>query len=863
MQENDDQQGLAHFCEHMCFNGSKNFEKNELVDYLESIGTKFGVHLNAYTSFDETVYMLQAPTDDPEILDKSFLVLEDWAHNVTFDNEEIDKERGVVIEEWRLGQGAQERMRQQYFPVLFYNSRYADRLPIGKKDILETFEYQKIKDFYKDWYRPDLMAVMAVGDFDVDEIEKKIIEQFSAIPAVKNPRQKEDNSVPPHKDTKVVVAKDKEAPVTFVQMLYKKPFQPIKTEGDYLKSMQKQLYQQMLSARLMELTQQADPPFAQAFVFEGNFVRGSSFFMAGALLDPTKINEGTAAVTREAERARRFGFGESELERAKRSMMSEMESAYKDKDKTASRRLINEYVTAFLEGQAFPGMEYEYNFHKENLNKISLADVNAEAKAAITDENVVIAVMAPEAAETPSEAEILKTYQAARKEELEPYVDKVSDAPLVKSPPKPGAVTETKTVKEIGLTEWTLANGARVVLKPTDFKNDEILFYASSPGGVSRASDTKFFSASQAADVMAQSGVGSFDQTSLDKKLTGINVEVSPYVEELLEGFQGQTTPDDLETLLQLVYLYCTAPRMDKDAMSGFQSQMKTQYKTMSNSPQSAFGDTLEVTMANYHPRRPVMTEAIWDELKLMDAYMFFLDRFSDVSDFTFYFVGNIDPEKDKALIEQYLGGLPGNNRKESWKDHKIHPPKGKVEKTVYKGVEPQSMVSMNFHGEMEFSNQEIFNINATTKILNIMMRESMREDKGGVYGVRGFPRLERFPEPHYTYSVFFGCAPDNVEDLISTALKEIATLQKEGPSEKNMTKVMETLRRERETNVRENRFWMQILSAYYERGQDPIDIMKFDQYMGNVTPKKVQETAKKYFTQDNYVQVVLKPVEK
>lgn len=863
MQENDDQQGLAHFCEHMCFNGSKNFKKNELVDYLESIGTKFGAHLNAYTSFDETVYMLQVPTDDAEILEKSFLVLEDWAHNVSFDNEEIDKERGVVIEEWRLGQGAQERMREKYFPVLFYNSRYANRLPIGKKDILENFEYQKIKDFYQDWYRPDLMSVVAVGDFDLDEIEQKIKDQFSGIEPTKSPRTKEDNAVPMHKDTKVVVATDKEAPMTLLQIMYKKPYETVSTQEDYYKSLQKNLYQQMLSARLMELTQQAEPPFAQAFVFGGSFVRGSSFFMAGALLDPNKIEDGTIAVTQEAERARRHGFVESELERAKRSMMSEMETAYKDRNKTPSRNLVNEYVSAALEDEAFPGIEWEHKFYQDYLSQITVEDINAVAQKAVTEENVVIVVMAPEGADVPDEAALLKAYQGALKGDIEPYEDKVSDAPLVAKEPTPGKVIDTKKVDELGVIEWTLANGAKVVIKPTDFRNDEILFYASSPGGTSRASDSKYFSAAQSADVMAMSGVGSFDQTTLDKKLTGVNVEVYPWLDEMMEGYQGSATPDDLETMLQLVYLYSTSPRMDKDALSGFQSQMRAQFQTMNASPRKAFSDTVQVTLANYHKRRPVYTEEIWDDIKLLDAYMFYFDRFSDVSDFTFYFVGNIDLERDKPLIEKYLGGINGASRQETWKDHEINPPKGAIEKTVYKGVEPQSMVSMTFHGDMKnWSNQEIINMNAMGKVLNIMMRESMREEKGGVYGVSGYPSFKRFPEPHYTYSVFFGCAPDNVEDLINTAISEIRTLKKEGPSEKNMTKVMETLRRERETNLRENKFWMQILSTYYERGQDPTDIMKFDTYLRGVSADAIQKAANQYFDMDNYVQVVLKPVE-
>ncbi|RPI63525.1 MAG: insulinase family protein, partial [Ignavibacteriales bacterium] len=542
--ENEKQLGLAHFVEHMAFNGTKNFKKNELINYLESIGIQFGPELNAYTSFDQTVYMLTVPTDSLEILTKGFLVLEDWAHNQAFDPTEIDKERGVIIEEWRLGRGAQMRMLDKQLPILFKDSKYAERLPIGKKEIIESFNHQTLIDFYKDWYRPDLIAVAAVGDFDVKEIEGYIKKHFEKIPYPEQIKQREFYPIPNHDETYFAIASDKEAIYSIISMYYKRNPDVIKTVDDYKNLIIHELFFSMLNDRLSEITQMADPPFNFSNAVSRKFVKSADASILAAIVKEGGIYNGFEALLREAERVRQHGFTSTELERQKTNQLRMVEKRRDEKDKTESRELMQDFVSNYLFDEPLIGIDNQYSLYNLLIPQITLEDVNRISEELITPKNRVVMIAIPEkdGVAIPNETELAKIIEKVSNEKIEPYVDKVQVKPLVGVIPNPSPVVESKHIEELGITEWKLGNGVRVFIKPTDFKNDEIVFSAFSSGGSSLVSDEDFLSANNAASLVQESGIGKFSKTELDKYLTGKMVSVYPYVGFYDEGLSGSTS---------------------------------------------------------------------------------------------------------------------------------------------------------------------------------------------------------------------------------------------------------------------------------------------------------------------------------
>ena len=572
--EDDDQQGLAHFVEHMAFNGTRRFPKQALVDFMEKIGMGFGPHLNAHTSYDETVYKLRVPTDSAHLVERAFDILEDWATGITFEGEEIDKERGVVVEEWRSGRGAEARVRDRQWPLLFKNSRYADRLPIGKKAVLDTFGHETVRRFYRDWYRPELMHIVAVGDFDADWIEDLIRKRFSRIPpSGSDARKRFYASVPGHNETLFAIATDPEMPTTSVVVVYKQPVREQGTVEAYRDRLKVRLYSRMLNERLNELTKRPNPPFLGAGTGQGLWVRTKEIYFLGAGVKEDGLIPGLEALIREASRVQRHGFTATELEREKVNTLRGFERAFEERDKQRSGGLAGEYVRHFMDNESIPGIEIEFELAKTLLPGIQLGEVNRLATEWITDRDRVVLVTAPEKAgvEIPTEQQLLAAVERVRGEEIVPYVDAVADISLLSNVPAPGTIVAEKQIPETGLTEWTLSNGVRVGLKPTDFKNDQILFASYSAGGHSLVEDPDYIPASTAVAVLGEGGLGAFDQIELRKKLAGKAVSISPWIGELQEGMSGSASPKDLETMFQLVYLAFTAPRTDSSAFMGLQ----------------------------------------------------------------------------------------------------------------------------------------------------------------------------------------------------------------------------------------------------------------------------------------------------
>jgi len=860
--EDDSQQGLAHFVEHMAFNGTKNFAKHEIVDYLETIGMRFGPDINAYTSFDETVYMLQVPTDDPDILEKGFTILQEWSQNVAFEDDEIDKERGVVIEEWRLGRGARARMRDKQFPILFKDSQYAKRLPIGKKDILENAPHDELRRFYKDWYRPDLMAVVAVGDFDKTAIERLITKHFAKLTNPRHERERKMFPVPNHKQTLYTIATDAEATGTNISVYYKQDVGEEGTFGAYRRSLVENLYNGMLNNRLNELLQDPNPPFLGAFSSQGRFIRSKKFYILGAVVEDAGVQRGLEAVLVEAERVKQHGFTQTELDREKIDMMRGMEQIYKERDKSESAGFAAEYIRNFLQDESVPGIAAEFGLYQRFLPEITLAEVNHLSDRFIRDDSRVVTLSAPEkeGLKTPDKDDLRAVFKKVNQLTIAPYEDKVPDLPLVQTPPAPGRVVEERQISELDLTEWKLSNGVKVLLKPTDFKNDEVLFSAFSPGGNSLVADANYIPAISATSIIQEGGLGGFDQIALQKKLTGKLVAVSPFIDELQEGFSGSASPQDLETALQLIYLYFTAPRKDEKAFESFKSRIMGFIQNRQASPEAAFRDSIRVTMSRHHFRTRPWSEKVLQELDLEKSFRIYQDRFADASDFTFFFVGSLEPDALKPMVETYLGGLPSLNRNEKWQDVGIDPPKGIVQKEVKKGLEPKSQVSIIFTGPFEWKRKNRYDITSMARVFQIKLREVLREDLGGTYGVGVHASTSRWPDTEYSLNISFGCDPVRVDELTQTVFTQIDSLKNAGTTDKYLTKVKETQRRTRETNLKKNRFWLGTLRSATYYGSDPKDIMTYNDLVDELTLEDIQEAARKYFDENNFVKVVLFP---
>jgi zinc protease len=860
--EDDDQRGLAHFVEHMCFNGTENFAKQEIVDYLESIGMRFGADLNAYTSFDETVYMLQVPTDDEEIVEKGFQILAEWAHRVSFEAEEIDKERGVVIEEWRLGRGAQARIFDKQAPVLFQDSRYAERLIIGSEEVLASFPHDTLRRYYRDWYRPDLMAVVAVGDFDPRHIEELIRANFEAIPKPDQPRPRQEYGVPDHDGTRYALVTDPEATFTRVSVLNLLPRQELQSEADYRRSLVEGMHDAMLGQRLQERAREADPPYVAAGGGTGSLVRTKGAYTLGALVKEGGLERGLEALMTEAERARRHGFTATELERTKSAFLRSMEQAYRERDKIKSGSFANEYVTHFLTAEAAPGIEAEVELAEKYVPTITLDEVNALAGRWLSGSNRVITASAPEkeGLEPPREADIAGVLAGLAAAEIEPYEDRVADQPLMAASPPPGEILSERTIDELGVTEWRLDNGIRVVLKPTDFKNDEVLFTAFSPGGTSLVSGAEDVAASTADTVIAQGGVGPFDLTELQKLLADKVVGVSPYISELEEGLSGNASPEDLETMFQLIHLYVTAPRRSEQAFASVQQRFRGIVENRLARPEAVYSDRISTIMTQNHPRRRPWSEELLEEMDLDTSFRIYNERFADTSDFTFVIVGNFEPDDLKSLVQSYLGSLPNTGRQESWRDIGVRAPEGVIEETVVKGIEPKSRVTILFSNEFEWTRQNNFDFNAVASILRIRLREVLREDEGGTYGVGVNSSTSRFPRQTSTFSVGWGCDPERVDELIGLVDDEIRSLQDDGPDPDDVAKIQEQRRRRREIQLRENGFWLSALEASWWYDQDPLLILKYDELVDGLTAEAVRDAARRWIDFDRRVEVVLMP---
>jgi zinc protease len=862
--ENDDQQGLAHFMEHMNFNGTKRFPKNKLVDYLQSIGVKFGQHLNAYTSFDETVYFLPIPSDSPEKLENGFNIIEDWAFNANLTPEEIDKERGVVLEEYRLGLGAQKRMMGRYLSKIMYNSHYADRLPIGKKEILETFKYDKVVSFYKDWYRPDLMSVIVVGDIDVAEMEKKVIAHFSNYQNPKNERPRKVFEVPNHKETFVAVESDKEATSAQVQLVYKDYDSPktIVTVKDFKDDMIEGLFTTMLNTRLDELTNSATPPFTYGYSYHGEtWARTKKAFQSVALSQEDKQLSALNVLVTENERARKFGFTQGELDRSKAKFVASIEKSYNDRNKTNSDRFVSEYQSHFLDKEPSPGIEWRFNTMKQILPLIDLKDVNALIKDFIKEDNLVIILTGPEKEnlKKPSEQEVLNALKV-NTDEIKPYVDEAVATSLLKKEVKPGSIVKRESDDKIGTKTLFLSNGAKVTYKITDFKNDEVLFEAVSLGGSNLYSNEEMKKVQFANGALTEAGFSGLKLNDINKFMTGKIARVNPYIANNTEGLSGNATPKDLEYLFQMTHAYFTDLNLDTKAFEGYKQKQSAFYKNLASQPNFYFQQEFQSYLNKENPRFNglIPDEKRWEETDYTLAYNKYKERFANAGDFEFYFVGNIDDKTMEAYATKYLASLPSSDKKEKAVDLGYRMLKGDLKKVVNKGKDPKSSVIIMYYGDAAYSPKEAFAMQALGEVLTIKLIEQLRENESGVYGISARGSMSKVPNGAYNFSISFPCGPENADKLVISALNELQKIIDNGPEAKDVIKFKEAELLDNKKDLKENKYWLSNFSKSYVNGISPDEVLKNEEKINAITAKDIQEVAKKYLTKDKVIGMLM-----
>jgi len=900
--EDDDQNGLAHFCEHMAFNGTATFPKSELVNFLETMGVRFGADLNAYTNLDETVYTLTVPLDKSQNVIKGIQVLRDWAGFVSYDEKSINDERGVVMEEWRLRKGAEERVRDKHRSAMYYGSKYATRDVIGDTNVLLRAPTENLRRFYRTWYRPENISIIAIGDIDPASFESLLNKYFSSPPSAgERASSRPQITLPPHKETLVSIATDPELQSARAEIFIKHPADTTYTFADYKVNIARQMVLSMLNQRLAELSRKNPPPFAGAGVGEFGLAREAkaTYGVAGAA-DKNVLKSLNALLT-EFERAKQHGFTASELIRAKEATMSNMEKYYNERDKTASRQFVDELVRHVLTRESVPGIVKEWEMFQGLVPTITIEDVNTIAKGLITKDNRVVAISVPDGNGyvKPTETQVLDLIEAVEAKKIDAYVDEVPTKPLMEIAPTPGKITGLRTIPDVGATELTLSNGARVVYKKTDFKNDEILFAAQSWGGQSLAPEEDHFTNMVAADVVDNGGVATFEMNQLMKMLNGKNVGISPRITMEQEVISGSSSPKDLRTFMELLHLGFTQPRKDPEAFASWKQKMKSDLANKEKSPEAAFFDTVSSAATNNHPRSRSMSESDVDKVDLDKAYEFFKQRFKYGSDFTFYFVGNFDEEALKRYAETYIASLPfappdpkvktkslagaqptitpravpfangdatsvpgspGVPMKETWKDVGIRSRKGQYSKTVYKGVEPKSTVLLSTTGSFNYGPGTRYDVTAMCEVMEILLREQMREEKGGVYFVSVQPNFDKIPEQEYSVSIYFGCAPDRVQELISTVKREMSSLRSKLVSDSVVAKVREIQTKEREIGVKSNRFWLQVMSQYDKDEEPYSNVFLRDEYIKALTPAKIMSSAGQYLSGKNFAEFVLKP---
>ena len=874
--EEPQQRGLAHFLEHMAFNGTKNFPGDEkglgIVQWCETKGIKFGVNLNAYTSVDQTVYRISnVPTDDQSVVDSCLLILHDWSNAVLLSDKEIDKERGVIHEEWRSRNSGIMRLYTEAQAVMYPGDKYADCMPIGSIDVIDNFPYQAIRDYYAKWYRPDLQGIIIVGDIDVDQMEAKIKSVFADVKKPVNPAERVYYPVADNQEPLVYIGKDKEIDDPTIEIYFKQDPTPDSIKGNMAYLLQQYMLSMttsMLNSRLNELRQSANPPFIYAGCYYGNYflAQTKDAFTLSISSKAEGINEALKAGLTELERVRRYGFTESEYERARANYLQRLESAYNEREKTKNDSYVNEYINHFLMAEPIPGIEFEYTTMNQIAPNIPVMAINQAIQQGglLPDNNQVVFIAAPEkeGIVCPTKEEVVAQLKGMKDLKVEAYVDKVSNEPLMKEAPKGGKIVSENTNAIYGTTELTLSNGVKVYIKKTDFKADEIQMKGVSLGGTSLFPDNDKLEMSYLNSVIQAGGLGNFSKVDLTKMLAGKKVSVNAAVGANTEGITGSCSPKDFETMMQLTYLSFTAPRKDMDAFASLKSRIKAQLESAESNPLSSINDTIQKMMYGYHPRYFSMKPEMVDQINYDRIIEMYKDRFADASDFRFFLVGNVDIEKVKPLIEQYLGALPSTGRKETFRDNHMDIAKGMLENTYAKEQQtPMATVFMLYSGKCKYDLKDNLLMSFLTQALDMVYTEEVREKEGGTYGVSSYGQLSKHPNEKFMLQIVYQTDPakkDHLNGIIDAQMKKMAS---EGPTEEHLQKIKEYMLKKYKDNQKENGYWLNNLDEYFYTGVDYTQ--SYEEAVNSITVKDVQKFAADLVNQGNKITVVMTVPEK
>ena len=868
MLEEENQRGLAHFLEHMAFDGTKNFPNNGMDEFTESIGMRGGENFNAYTSFDETVYMIMnAPVARTSVVDSCLLILHDWSGFIALTDSGIAKERGVIREEWRTRQDAQARLWEQQLPKMFPGNRYAHRMPIGTIDVINNFKPDELRAYYHKWYRPDLQGIVVVGDIDVDQVEAAIKKIFADIHAPVNPAIREYITVEDNVEPLVSIATDKEASNLILSIFYKHdqmPKEMYATAAGLLKDYMSNVAVTMMNERFGEMLQKADPPFVVAQAADGPFMvaKTKDAWTVSALVKEGEIDNALNALVTETERVRRYGFTPSEYERARINVLKQYETSYNDRDKQKNRSYTNEYVRHFTEGGYIPGIETEYSLLTQIAPNIPVEQINQYVQGLIGDHNIVISLTGPEkeGVSYPTEQQLLNDFIQAQQIPVEPYKETVSNEPLIPSLPAPGTIKESKTDPLFGATVMTLDNGIKVVLKQTDFKKDQIMMTATRPGGstlfgAKDIDNLKIFN-----DVIELGGLGNFSAIDLNKVLAGKTASCSPSLGLNTESLNGSSTPSDLKTLFELIYLTITAPRPDEEAYQSFENRMKAQLKNLELNPMVAFSDTLTNAIYRNNPRAARLNIADFGNISYPRIMEMYQERFGDASGYVFTFVGNIETDSIRPLIEQYLATLPTNGK--ITKGNPAEVPairKGEYTNIFKRQMETPKASVVNFwSGQMPYNLENILTMALLKQILDLVYTEKVREAEGGTYGVQTSAQISSFPEGQSFLQAFYDTDPAKREKMNTIIRSELANIVQQGPRAEDFKKSQDNMQKRHAENLQENAYWLNTLDNYYYKGFN--GETNYVETLNGITPVKIQAFAKKLIEQGNRIEVVMEP---
>lgn len=867
--EEDDQRGLAHFLEHMCFNGTKNFPGNSMVKWLESVGVKFGYNLNAYTSIDETVYRISSvPTERIGVQDSCLMILSDWADGLLLNGKDIDEERAVIHEEWRSQLPPNMRILEKLLPELYPDSRYGHRLPIGTMEVVDHFPHQALRDYYEKWYRPDLQGIVVVGDIDVDHIEGKIKELFSKIEKPVNPAERVYYPVADNEKPIVAFGSDKEQDKYVAQIMFKYDALPDSLKGtmaDVTTAYLLDMAQMMLQIRLNELGQKADAPFAAASAFYGEFIMAKTkqAFQFAMLPKGNSFDEGLKAVYREALRAKRGGFTATEYARCRTEYLSQLEKAYNNRNQQENKTLAESYVRNFIDKKPIPGIETEYQMMSMIVNQIPVEAVNQVFSQIVSDKNLVVLGMMParEGEACPKDEDILALLSQVEAENIAPYVDNVKDEPLVSELPAAGKVMKENMLSDFGAKEWILSNGAKVILKKTDFKADEINMMAVAKGGTSvygndKAADLMFMPA-----VLEQHGLGSFTNSELTKLMAGKQVSLKVSLDDYVRRLSGNTTPKDLKTYMEMIYMTFTGLTVTPDEFTAMQNLYKGVIQNQEQNPNFVFQKKVQEFLYS-SPNKQVFGVSDIEKANREDILSIIREQLANAAEFTFVFSGNFDEAELKALVEQYIATLPSVKGKKQELKHNpaVEIKSGNEEKEFSLKMEvPQGSAAVIISGKMPYSFKNKLMASMSAQIISARLLSEVREKEGAVYSIYTQGSQDRLSEVSVVYQTIFQVKPEKKDRALEIIRSEFEKLAKETPVEE-LDKVKEFMVKQITGDEQTNSYWCSMMA-----GNEllPSEVcVKAEQVIQSITPKEISGYVNEVMKQNNYRVLVMMPEE-